>query len=136
MSLARELFAQYGAPELWRMFGDDRVLITYEFDNVIKHCRGMLSDVRVQLVQGDDGTLEKRTIGQLTIGVDEYAVMGGVADPQTKAAFIVTDGCGNATRWSVHSLDGDAIVARTSSFVIINIMQVRAAARSARSLRE
>lgn len=136
MSLARKLYSLYAAPSIWQLFGDDRVLITYEFENVTKNCRGLVSDVRQQWVQSETGMLEKRTFCQLKISPDEFSVMGGVDDPQLKGIFIITDGCNNATRWSVASLEGDAIVARTDSFVVINLMQTRAAARSSRTLRQ
>lgn len=135
MSFARALYEQCGLPQLWSAFSDDRVLITYEMNGVTKQCRGILRDVRLDLVQSDDGILEKRVIGQLVVSRDEYSVMGGIDDPQLKATFTINDGQGRQSTWSVMSNEGVAIEAKTGSLVVINIVKTRAAAISRREYR-
>lgn len=135
MSFARGLFELCGLPQLWNAFSDDRVLITYEFNGVTKQCRGIVRDVRKELVQGDDGSLEKRTVGQLVLSRDEYSVMGGVFDPQLKAQFVISDVDGNVSRWSVFSNESEAVPSMSGSLVTVNIVKTRSAAMARQEYR-
>jgi hypothetical protein len=131
------MFAALAAPQIWNTFSDDGVTVRYVFGQTIRECRGILRDVRVEFLPSDDGLLIKRTIGQLLVGPDETAVMGGIEDPQLKASFEIEDGCGEVTRWSVAtSPDGNAIESKSSSFITINIQQTHAAARARPGYRE
>lgn len=130
MSFARAMFSQYGLPLLLSTFVEGDVLITYAFDDVETQCHGIIRDVRVELVQDDDGTWQKRTIGSLVLTRDEYSLFAGVSDPQVKGVFVLRDKCGTDSTWSIVSSEGIAITARTGDLVVVNIMQTRQANRS------
>lgn len=130
MSFARALFELYGKPTLQSAFTSEDVTVEYAFDNTVARFKAIIRDVRIELVQDDDGTLEKRTLGALVIDQNEFGFYGGIENPQLKGIFTITTPCGEQSRWSIASVDGNAIQAKTDSFVIVNIIQTRAAARS------
>ena len=131
----RSMYEMFAVPQLFESFCDEHVLLRYTFGDVQKECRCIQRDIRVEVVPDESGILEKRTVCQVLVSVDEDFVLGGIEQPQFKSLITIVDPYGRESKWSIDSAGGSAIESITNSLATINLVQTRAAAYSSANYR-
>ena len=137
MSLSRSLFDLYGVPTLLANFGETELDIIYEIGGDQTRLTGYQRAKRIEMRETDDGDVVRVTRMQVVFSTDPFSEWGGVANPQIKARYTITDltRCETAT-FSVESHEGPAYEHISPSLVMVNLIQYEGMAKAASYYRE
>lgn len=130
-SLARSLFAGHAAPILLDYFGDERVRLTYTIGNTeVSGIIGVVRDQQKAFEEDAVGDVLKHDRMSIVICTDPASPWGGVADPQLKAIWTLTEEDGTESQWSCDTQIGRGIEALSKTFALIHLVRLGTVSKS------
>lgn len=136
MSVFRSLFDLYGVPTLMSTFVEPDLEFIYEINGEETRITGYQRAKRVTLEETEDGDLNRVTRLQIVFSTDPFSDWGGVACPQIKASYKITDDVTDEiVSFSVDSHEREAYESISGSFVMVNLVRREPVSRASKGYR-
>lgn len=137
MSLFRSIFDLYGSPTIMAVYGEPDLDFVYDISGDQTRVSGYQRSKKVTLEETEDGDLNRVTRLQIVFSTDPFSQWGGVAVPQIKATYEITDQVtGEIAKFAVDSHERDAYESISGSFVLVNLVQREPVSRASSGFRK